>query len=259
MRHNPFVLCVSFALLFLTSLTGLANTSHTDDFLNNTPPNISSSPPPPQLNKIRMRMDSWVALTLLESSKIRTSSNPKVESWRNAILSIKANNDLDLIRQINVITNRHVNYIPDYLQYHKDYWAPPYETLTQGGDCEDIALLKVAALHLHGFDVRHKAHLLVGMIDWQGASTAHAVLLVDLNHTHYAMRNITNDVVAFEKMTPIMLPLYIVDPDRITLFEDKRATAFLMQDLNLENITPAAGAESPTLGPPLDNCGTETP
>lgn len=53
--------------------------------------------------------------------------------------------------------NNYMNALPwiadSDLWKKEDYWATPFETLTTfGGDCEDIAIAKYAALRLMGFD-----------------------------------------------------------------------------------------------------------
>ena len=57
------------------------------------------------------------------------------------------------------VTNRTLNKLPWLSDREKwsqdDYWATPYETLTQfGGDCEDMAIGKLVVLRLMGVPKR---------------------------------------------------------------------------------------------------------
>jgi len=58
--------------------------------------------------------------------------------------------DMDAIRKVNTQINRQVRYIEDVDQYSvEEYWALPS---SRGGDCEDIAMLKMRELIAMGID-----------------------------------------------------------------------------------------------------------
>jgi predicted transglutaminase-like cysteine proteinase len=66
--------------------------------------------------------------------KDRVFLTPNVERLRRADLS-------DQLEAVNRWANR-VDYVPD----NGDHWKTPTETLAEGGDCEDYAILKFYAL-----------------------------------------------------------------------------------------------------------------
>ena len=200
------------------------------------------SPIPKSFVKIYNRLKGWTDASLHETRKLKSSTDPRVVRWREAILAIRPINKIDELQQINTITNRAVTYVDDYQHYNKDYWAPPVETLMEGGDCEDIALLKVVALFLRGWDVSQSAHILVGMVNFHGKPTPHAVVEVDAgNNSHFVMRSLNNEVLSFNEMNKDMKPLYLADPRKIVIFNDKGNDVALMFNRSDSAVAPAAG------------------
>ncbi len=177
-------------------------------------------PIPPAYHKIVSRLARWNHDAEAQLEKLEKSTHPKVLAWLRDIRRLDNKNGLELIKAVNRITNHAVTYEDDYHHYHKDYWAPPYETLTEGGDCEDIALLKAVAFHIHGWNVRERAHILIGMINFHGKETAHAVLSIDRGDgTHHVMRSIGDDVPTFDEMDEIMKPIYMMSSKNLILFD----------------------------------------
>jgi len=196
---------------------------------------------PEELAPIKRRMANWTNAASAQESKLMSSTNPKVVAWRDAINAVSTDDELAMLKQINAISNKAVTYLDDFKQYNKDYWAPPYATLTKGGDCEDIALVKAAALKMKGWDIDERVLVMVGMIDYQGKNIAHAVLQVNTSDGgHYIMRSLNNDVLTFDEMNNIMTPLYLVDAKQIVLFSPAR---------RLSNLAPAAGGGVASLAP----------
>lgn len=78
--------------------------------------------------------------------------------------------------------------VEDQKQYRvPDYWTLP---TTRGGDCEDIALLKMLMLIQLGFD---SEHMVLATVNTQ-SNEAHAVLLVTVNGKQYVLDNLTNEI-----------------------------------------------------------------
>jgi hypothetical protein len=76
----------------------------------------------------------------------------------------------DRLAHVNAAINRLIPFRTDVQVYgYRDYWATPRETLRYGGDCEDIAILKLMTLHAAGQDAG-------GLRLWIVADGYHAVL-----------------------------------------------------------------------------------
>lgn len=87
-----------------------------------------------------------------------------------------------------------------------DYWATPVEMLAAGGgDCEDHAIAKLAALKHAGVSAE-KLRLVVG-ID-TGTGKAHAIAVVELDGIAYVLDGRTNRVIAWDSAELRFKPLY---------------------------------------------------
>lgn len=159
---------------------------------------------------IEQRLADWVKRTQQHTQNLRASEHPKLVRWRKQLTVISLVDELEGLRHLNRLINSDVNYIDDYTHYHlKDYWADPATTLEEGGDCEDIALLKAATLRYLGWPV-DRMHLLVGFLTERGRAESHAVLLVETNdNRQHILRSIGDDVV--EPAHFRFIPVYAVD------------------------------------------------
>jgi predicted transglutaminase-like cysteine proteinase len=159
---------------------------------------------------IEQRWAEWVKRTQQHEQILREAEHPKLVHWRKQLTVISLADELEGLRQLNRLINSDVDYIDDYSHYHlKDYWADPVTTLEEGGDCEDIALLKATTLRYLGWP-KERMHLLVGFLTERGRAESHAVLLVETNdNRQHILRSIGDDVVepAHFRFTPI----YAVD------------------------------------------------
>lgn len=186
-----------------------------------------------------IRVQTWLQNTQTEIDNIMLSTDPRVITWRNAILAVPMDSDRKMLDHINAITNNSILYVDDFDHYHKDYWAPPIETLTNGGDCEDIALLKAVALHLKRWDDDNAAnsmHLLVGLMNQNNKTVPHAALEVDTaDDEHYVMNNLTDSIVTFDTMNLRMKPLYMMDATGVI--------AFVKSAHSLASIAASAGSK----------------
>lgn len=227
--------------MMLGAVELVTSKSYASDVFENTYSEKIYRPIPETFVKIKSRVETWKKESLAEIQKMHTTTHPKVVAWRKAILGIRPRDDYDLMRQINRITNNAVTYVEDYDHYNKDYWAPPYITLTEGGDCEDLALLKVAALYMHNWPVQQKSNILVGHIQSNGRQIAHAVLEVDIGGERYVLRNFTNSVIRFNDLRPLMEPLYMMNTEQLVLFNRGQHLAYRLGD---EEHAPAAGQRS---------------
>ena len=90
-----------------------------------------------------------------------------------------------------------------------DYWATPIEMLAAGGgDCEDHAIAKLAALRQAGV-AADKLRLVVGIDTANGK--AHAMAVVELDGIAYALDGRANRVVAWDSAALHFRPLYAAD------------------------------------------------
>lgn len=102
-------------------------------------------------------------------------------------------NDMDAIRKINKRINGQVRYIEDSQQYSVDeYWALPS---SRGGDCEDIAMLKMRELISMGIDPARL--FLATVLDRKNRN--HAVLVLRMASGDYVLDNQTNKIVHWTK------------------------------------------------------------
>ena len=198
---------------------------------------------PSPMKKIQARLQDWMMDADDEMENILHSRNPKIAAWRQKVLAIPTDNPLEMIRQINIITNHSVTYIDDYNHYQKDLWGSPVKTLTEGGDCEDIALLKYVALYLKEWDKDNpdNINLLVGLINYNNASVPHADLEVDVDGKNYVMSSLNDNIVTFDDMNLKMKPLY--------LFHAWHMVEFLRPHNTLASLAAGAGTRLGELRP----------
>ena len=97
------------------------------------------------------------------------------------------------LQGINTAVNRLVRYQSDTQNYGtKDYWASPDEILARGkGDCEDYAILKMAALKEAGLPTQ--AMSVVVLRDTR-RNLFHAVLAITTSKGHFILDNLSDQV-----------------------------------------------------------------
>lgn len=152
--------------------------------------------------------------------------------------------DLPLARRIaavNVAVNRLIAYRSDREVYGKlDYWATPREALTAGrGDCEDFAILKMAALR--GAGVPSDSMALVILRD-SVRNFYHAVLAVSTSSNIYILDNLRDSVLTDRELVQYQA-LYSLSANKAWVHGYKRGTLFAMQQrpASLESIQPGEG------------------
>lgn len=116
----------------------------------------------------------------IEEPTLRTSNNKKIVRWREQLNSLMNKPPLEQLEWVNFYINKDVNYLTDYEHWKKsDVWGFPLETLETGGDCEDIALLKMVSLQYLGWD-DEQLMILVGLSNFGSPPKSHAILMVTL-------------------------------------------------------------------------------
>lgn len=144
----------------------------------------------------------------------------------------------DRLNLVNAAINRSIQYRQDMEIYGVvDRWATPSETLSSmQGDCEDFAILKMAALHSYGFDLQDMS--LVVIFD-QKRRFYHAVLSVAVAGRNYILDNLT-DQIRLDSQLPDYVPLYSVRNGKGFLHgsRDKSKT---IAAVSLSDIAPGEG------------------
>jgi len=118
----------------------------------------------------------------VEEPILRTSDHKKIVRWRKQLDTLKNKPPLEQLKWVNYFVNEDVKYIHDYEHWKKrDKWGFPLETLEEGGDCEDFAMLKIVSLHYLGWSDENLM-VLVGYSLMTSTAHSHAILLVTMEN-----------------------------------------------------------------------------
>lgn len=148
----------------------------------------------------------------------------------------------DKLDRVNAVVNGAISYQTDIETYNvSDNWAPPAQTLLrQQGDCEDFAIVKMAALKAAGVDPKEMA--LVILFD-QKRHFYHAVLSVRAGGRHYILDNMSNAVKA-DSQLPDYMPLYSIADGKGYLHGTRPDQQRLASAIPLDRVAPGEGAVS---------------
>lgn len=148
----------------------------------------------------------------------------------------------DKLNMVNAMVNGAIRYRPDIETYKvADYWATPSETLArQQGDCEDFAILKMAALRAEGIDPSKMS--IVVLFD-QKRRFYHAVLSVDVGGRYFILDNMRNQVLE-DTQLPDYQPLYSIRDGKGFLHGSRRKDQNVAAVTSLEKIAPGEGEYS---------------
>jgi len=130
------------------------------------------------LPAVEARLSEWGAVARRETETMKTSTHPAIKRWRALLYGLPPGNTKEVAQHVNVAVNKSVRYVSDWEHGHqKEIWYGPIETLTVGGDCEDIALLKAVTLAAHGWPTS-AMHLVAGLLP---NGIGHMMLGIDFN------------------------------------------------------------------------------
>ena len=116
--------------------------------------------------------------------------------------------DIDLVRSINLKVNRKIREVSDARQYRKaDYWTLP---LSSRGDCEDFALLKKQMLVAEG--IAPERLLIATVLDQN--RQGHAVLILRADSGDYVLDNLTNRIKPWQSTRYMYLRMQNPDAPR---------------------------------------------
>lgn len=115
---------------------------------------------------------------------------------------------MEKIRSVNALVNSFVRYRRDAdTSGRLDYWATPEETLTRrSGDCEDYAILKMAALTRLGLP---ESSMSIVILRDESRNLFHAILAVRTNQGFFILDNMRKETLR-DRDLPQYMPLYSV-------------------------------------------------
>jgi predicted transglutaminase-like cysteine proteinase len=165
-------------------------------------------------NWVRRMAEAEVSIEQ-EQAELETSLEPHVKTWRDKLDGTKGLSELQQLERVNVQVNGEVVYITDYDHWNRvDRWGYPYEALVEGGDCEDIAMLKMESL-LHLGWAQENFAILVGYSNYALPAESHAVLLAQLEDGTQFILDSLDDRILPPLRDHHFQPLYAVTPEHI--------------------------------------------
>lgn len=168
--------------------------------------------------RIMATMRDWMRRAQSHQGNLERSTHKTIVSWREQLQEVHFENEYHGLSLLNLLINRDVVYRDDYSHYHrKDYWAEPDVVLEEGGDCEDIALLKAASLLRLKWPA-HRMQLLVGYLVEGGRKESHAVLLAVTGEGHQVILRSTIDQVVSPDLFPFV-PIFAVNGEGVFLVQ----------------------------------------
>ncbi|MCE9507509.1 MAG: transglutaminase-like cysteine peptidase [Alphaproteobacteria bacterium] len=141
--------------------------------------------------------------------KTAAASSPGAVQWRALLRQMQGKPAREQIEGVNAFFNR-IDYIEDIRNYGKtDYWATPVEFLTRGGDCEDFAIAKYAALRALGFSPQQ---LRVAIVMDEIRNIPHAILVVYSDAGDFVLDNQDKQVEAIAAVSRYK-PIFSINSD----------------------------------------------
>lgn len=148
--------------------------------------------------------------------------SPVLRRWRELLVELREAPAFDRLDAVNRYVNDTVTYRPDnWVPGKKDQWASPLETLENGGDCEDIAILKYVSLLELGFS---EDQLRLVVLKDRALGRGHAVLSVRLRGgLVVVLDNLSLDLVPEDRLARYE-PIYSVSGERRWMYLRIRST-----------------------------------
>ena len=116
-----------------------------------------------------------------------------LQQWQQFLQSIRHLPASQQIKQVNRYANEKI-YILDIENYGvADYWATPLEFLTNNGDCEDYAIIKMLSLKWLGYDIDR---MRVVVVQDTNLRIAHAVMAVQNKNDILILDNQIEEVIS---------------------------------------------------------------
>jgi predicted transglutaminase-like cysteine proteinase len=116
-----------------------------------------------------------------------------LKQWQQFLKSIRKLPSSQQIKQVNKYANEKT-YILDIENYGvTDYWATPLEFLTNNGDCEDYAIIKMLSLKWLGYDIDT---MRVVVVQDTNLRIPHAVMAIKSNNDILILDNQIEEVIS---------------------------------------------------------------
>lgn len=147
----------------------------------------------------------------------------------------------DRMNMVNVVVNRAIQYRKDSDTYGEgDKWASPRDTMQRmQGDCEDYALLKLAALNALGIPLRDMS---VVVIFDQRRHFYHAVLSVAVGDNRFILDNMRDQILRDRELADYQ-PLFSISDGKAFLHGSRVKSQTLAAVSSFDRISPGEGAE----------------
>lgn len=129
----------------------------------------------------------WTGMFARFERQLKDQSNlALVHDWQSNIDRLQGRSMKAMVSGVNDLVNQK-RYIVDKRNWgQSDYWATPVEFLQRGGDCEDFAIAKYAALRSLGFP---EERLRVAIVQDTQKGIPHAVLIAYTDQGAYLLDN----------------------------------------------------------------------
>ena len=170
--------------------------------------NIKTNAPRPNSAYGKVRAKISAEKSLYAKCEYADNDCPaQVRVWRKFIKSHQGLATKSVLSQLNQTINAMVSFRSDQRLYGvRDYWASPGESLINGGDCEDIALVKYVSLRALGFA---EEVLRIVVLKDTKRKEAHAVLTVKLGEETYVLDSLMDRLAKAENLKHYR-PIYSV-------------------------------------------------
>ena len=189
----------------------------------------------------------WTPIFRAISGCAGNACGRKSQSFTRMVRAARQEGFLAKIDRVNRGVNGLITYRRDKAVYGSlDHWAKPAEILKRGaGDCEDFAILKMAALLDAGIPAQSMS--LVVLQDSQ-KGVFHAVLSVATGSGIFILDNVRNNVVK-DTSLPSYVPLYSFSTNRAWIHGSKTGGVQVAETKG--SFASIAPGEGPQLTPPM--------
>ncbi|MCR9214522.1 MAG: transglutaminase-like cysteine peptidase [Proteobacteria bacterium] len=139
--------------------------------------------------------------------KIEDCSSQQMTLWRAKINELRRTEPRLYIQEINRFLNSWKQ-TADFNQHGKDdHWSTPLEFISNGGDSEDIAIMKYVSLKELGLNPEAMRVVITNDVL---RNIVHAVLIVQYRGKSYVLDSL-NDTILSEEFVQYYVPLYSVN------------------------------------------------
>lgn len=144
------------------------------------------------------------------SCQSTTFNQCHLKQWKAYLHSLKSLSVRQQIKRVNKYANEKA-YVLDIENYGlSDFWAAPKEFLSNNGDCEDFAIIKMLSMKWLGYDVNA---MRVVVVQDTNLRIAHAVMAIENNNDILILDNQIDEVISHVDIFHYV-PVYSVSESR---------------------------------------------